>query len=76
MPRACARSRRCGCASAAATIDDLLELDGSTGTYRKTVLLPSTAAGRVTVREVEVEDYAGNTARFAPDNDVQDADGD
>ncbi len=48
-------------------IDDLLELDGSTGTYRKTLLLPANASGRVTVREVEVEDYAGNTARFTPD---------
>jgi hypothetical protein len=48
-------------------IDDLLELDGSTGTYRKTLLLPTNASGRVTVREVEVEDYAGNTARLTPD---------
>ena len=48
-------------------IHDLLELEGGTGTYRKVLLLPPTVAGRVTVREVEVEDYAGNKARLTPD---------
>jgi hypothetical protein len=45
---------------------DFLEL-GSAGAYRKSVLLPGSAAGRVRLLEVEVEDYAGNQARFAFD---------
>ncbi len=48
-------------------IQDLLVLEGGTGTYRKVLLLPPTVAGRVTVRDVEVEDYAGNKARMTPD---------
>ncbi len=48
-------------------IQDLLVLEGGTGTYRKVLLLPPTVAGRVTVRDVEVEDYAGNKARLTPD---------
>jgi hypothetical protein len=46
---------------------DFLELGGADGTYRKAVLLPDEAAGAVAVREVEVEDYAGNKARFTLD---------
>jgi hypothetical protein len=46
---------------------DFLELGGAAGTYRKAVLLPDEAAGAVAVREVEVEDYAGNKARFTLD---------
>ena len=37
------------------------------GTYRKTMLLPPEAVGRVALRDVEIEDYAGNKARFAFD---------
>lgn len=43
---------------------DLLELSGATGTYRGTLLPPPGAAGRVTLTEVEIEDYAGNKARL------------
>jgi hypothetical protein len=46
---------------------DFLELNGDTGTYRKTMLLPPEAVGRVALRDVEIEDYAGNKARFAFD---------
>ena len=46
---------------------DFLELNGSTGTYRKTMLLPPGAVGRVALRDVEIEDYAGNKARFTFD---------
>lgn len=46
---------------------DFLELGGDSGTYRKTVRLPGTASGRISLREVEIEDYAGNKARFTFD---------
>ena len=46
---------------------DFLELGGESNSYRKTILLPREAAGRVTLREVEIEDYAGNKARFTFD---------
>jgi hypothetical protein len=46
---------------------DFLELGGAAGTYRKAVLLPDEAEGVVAVQEVEVEDYAGNKARFTLD---------
>ena len=46
---------------------DFLELGGESNSYRKTVLLPREATGRVTLREVEIEDYAGNKARFTFD---------
>ncbi len=48
---------------------DFLELSGVTGTYQRTVLLPPEAVGRVTLTEVEIEDYAGNRARLRLDND-------
>ncbi|WP_027133940.1 FecR domain-containing protein [Geminicoccus roseus] len=44
---------------------DFLELSGDAGRYGATVLLPPEAAGAVSLREVEIEDYAGNKARFA-----------
>jgi hypothetical protein len=46
---------------------DFLELSGggtTGGTYRKTVQPPPGLAGRVTLREVELEDYAGNKAHL------------
>lgn len=46
---------------------DFLELGGDSGTYRKTLRLPGTASGRISLREVEIEDYAGNKARFTFD---------
>ena len=46
---------------------EFLELGGDGGTYRATLLLPRDAVGPVTLREVEIEDYAGNRARFAFD---------
>lgn len=46
---------------------DLLELSGAGGIYRKTVLLPREAVGAVTLKTVEVEDYAGNKARVTFD---------
>jgi hypothetical protein len=46
---------------------DFLELGGDSDSYRKTILLPREAAGRIVLREVEVEDYAGNKARFTFD---------
>jgi len=42
-----------------------LELGGTPGTYAATVLLPPDAAGPAELREVEIEDYAGNKARFS-----------
>lgn len=45
---------------------DFLELSGG-GSYGKTLLLPQEAVGRVTLKTVEVEDYAGNKARFTFD---------
>jgi hypothetical protein len=49
---------------------DFLELGGggtTNGTYRKTLQPPPGLAGRVTLREVELEDYAGNKARLTPE---------
>ena len=45
---------------------DFLELVGDSRTYRKTIVA---AAGRpaISLREVEIEDYAGNKARFTFD---------
>lgn len=47
-------------------IADFLEL-GAGGAYHASLPLPAGAAGRVRLLEVEVEDYAGNKARFTPD---------
>ncbi|WP_222184730.1 FecR domain-containing protein [Geminicoccus harenae] len=45
--------------------DQFLELGAVPGTYAATVLLPPDAAGPAELREVEIEDYAGNKARFS-----------
>jgi hypothetical protein len=45
---------------------DFLEL-GAGGTYRTSLALPAGVTGRVRLLGVEVEDYAGNKARFALD---------
>ena len=47
--------------------EGFLQLGGEPGTYHATVLLPPDAVGDVRLREVELEDYAGNQARFAFD---------
>ena len=46
---------------------EFLELGGDASTYRATMQLPRDVIGPVTLREVEIEDYAGNRARFAFD---------
>ncbi len=46
---------------------DFLELSGESGSYRKTIQLPSDATGRIVLRDVEIQDYAGNEARFTFD---------
>lgn len=46
---------------------DFLELRGDSGSYAATLRLPQNAAGPVRLREVEIEDYAGNKARFVLD---------
>ncbi|MDX6750367.1 FecR domain-containing protein [Geminicoccaceae bacterium 1502E] len=46
-------------------VADFLELGG--GSFRKTLHLPRGLVGPVRLREVELEDYAGNKARFAPE---------
>jgi hypothetical protein len=43
---------------------DLLELDRSSGTYRATVVLPQAAQGAIRLKDVELEDYAGNRRRY------------
>jgi hypothetical protein len=48
----------------ATTYADLLELDRSSGTYRATVVLPEAAQGAIRLKEVELEDYAGNARRY------------
>jgi hypothetical protein len=45
-------------------LDDFLELGGESNSYHKTIQLPRDAIGRIVLREVEIEDYAGNKARF------------
>lgn len=45
-------------------VTGFLELNGDTGVYRKTMLPPPGTTGRVALLDVEIEDYAGNKARF------------
>jgi hypothetical protein len=52
---------------AGADHEGFLELDGDAGSYGATLLLPQDAVGPVELREVEIEDYAGNKARFVLD---------
>jgi hypothetical protein len=44
--------------------EEFLERGGDAESYGATLLLPKDAAGPVELREVEIEDYAGNKARF------------
>ena len=46
---------------------DFLKLGDQPGTYGAIVLLPPDVAGPVVLRDVEIEDYAGNKARFTFD---------
>ena len=46
---------------------EFLQLGGDAGTYRAALQLPPDAVGPVMLREVEIEDYAGNRARFVFD---------
>jgi hypothetical protein len=50
---------------AGAEYGDFLKLAGDGSTYRATMILPREAVGPVSLREVELEDYAGNRERFA-----------
>lgn len=45
---------------------DFLELGGGSA-YGKSLTLPAGTAGRARLIEVEIEDYAGNKARFSPE---------
>ena len=46
------------------TYSDFLRFNPATGSYRATVIPPAGASGRITLSEVELEDYAGNTQRY------------
>jgi hypothetical protein len=44
---------------------DFLQLDRSSDTYRATVVLPQAAQGPIRLKDVELEDYAGNRRRYS-----------
>ena len=43
---------------------DFLRFNRSTQSYRATLVLPKDASGRVALKDVELEDYAGNRKRY------------
>jgi FecR protein/Glucodextranase, domain B len=47
-----------------ASLSDFLRFDSASQSYRSTVLLPAGMQGRVTLTDVELEDYAGNRQRY------------
>ena len=44
---------------------DFLRFNRASNSYRSTIVLPKDMSGRVELREVELEDYAGNKQRYA-----------
>ncbi|MGH6943553.1 MAG: FecR domain-containing protein, partial [Geminicoccaceae bacterium] len=47
-----------------AVYTDFLKFNPSSKTYRATLILPKQASGRVALKDVELEDYAGNKKRY------------
>ena len=43
---------------------DFLRFNRSSQSYRSTIVLPKGASGRIALRDVELEDYAGNKKRY------------
>jgi len=48
-----------------ATHSDFLRFNPASNSYRATVVAPQNASGRLALRDVELEDYAGNKQRYS-----------
>jgi hypothetical protein len=46
------------------SLSDFLRFNGASQSYRSTIVLPKEMNGRIELREVELEDYAGNKKRY------------
>ncbi len=45
-------------------VSDFLRFNRTSQSYRSTLVLPKDAAGAIALRDVELEDYAGNRKRY------------
>ena len=45
-------------------LSDFLRFNRNSQSYRTTIVLPKDASGRIALKDVELEDYAGNRKRY------------
>jgi hypothetical protein len=48
-----------------ATVSDFLRFDPASGSYRSTLVVSEGMEGTVALKDIELEDYAGNRQRYA-----------
>jgi len=63
-PSGLKRAARATLVVGGASYSDLLEFDPASSSYRGQLILPPGTAGRVRLKDVELEDYAGNRQRY------------